>query len=839
MLLQSVASLPGPGRLRQGCRMQSLTVITTTPNRLLTKNLVSGESYAKTSKLVAAESRQFATLKQLKRLLAKLRSEPNSCVIRGELRPDAPTPLRRRKEAFSDEARAWVMLDIDDFSLPKSLRSYPYTQEHLDVLRKRLPPEFQNASFVWQASASAGMDVRRMKVHLWFLLDAPLTAAQLRSWFNSDYMKPARDIVDTSTMRCVQPHYTADPIGGPVGKRLGIFKGKDKRVTTPEDIASLEPEPAAVELSKRPKGCADVSQAQIDGCMKAAVKRSKALLAECSVAYQDAYKVGALLGPAVALEFWNDKAHGHEADTWYARVEALATKWGRRFAKLPDTKHDDATYAARVHEGVVWGMANERARLAQHSERALTEARTRTQELQGRLLAKLMRNAGSEKVLQEVGQQLGRYAHVIGRDELLASLQQYSGLSEQQCEAAIEGADEVDVSAWREGLLFKGELIEATDANIIAVYRRYPGFAESFEYNVRAQVMEATDANVLGLAAGPVDIDKLPGLLAAWLCSIGMRRVSMAAAFNVFRTLTLTEYDPLLRALPEALLPAAEAKARLKELKPRLHKWLHRYLGATGDKDYVRSVASKTLIAAVARAVNPGAEVHTMLVLMGAQGIGKTSAIKALASIVDGGYKELLDMRDKDCLLSMQASVLVEMSELRALRSSAEEFAKAFFSRGTDHVRAPYARSSQALARRMVFIGTTNDDAFLSDHENRRYWPVWCDGGSLMRRKDALVLWREAALRFAAGETWWLDTVEEQELQRAATASVREENMLEHVLRKQLKRQDSVSFMDAARLVYPSTTEAYRNSRAIARALIALGWTRKRSAKANKWVRVP
>lgn len=805
--------------------MQSLTVVTAPPTKLLTKNLVSGQSYDAVSKLRAADSYEFATLRKLKKLLTKLANEPHKCVIRGELRGDAPQPMRRRRSCFEDVAQAWVMLDIDHLKLPKSLRTTTYTDAHAAFARERLPPEFRAAGCCWQASASAAVDVRKLKLHLWFLLDAPLTAAQLRRWLPND------GTFDRATLRSVQPHYTADPIGSPyVGSRLGLLPGP--RVTTPEDIDAVEPE-SVIAIDKRPKGCADVAAAQIEGAYAAAQRKGRELISNPTVAYMDAYTAGTHFGPAVALSTWNDKKHGHE--TWTAEAARLAAKWGKRFARLPDVNQGLDVYVARVHEGIVWGLANERERLSKRSQ-ATADALTAAHKTQvEQLLMSALKNAGSSTHMHLMAEKLAKYRELY--PDIVERLAKNSAFSEAQVSAVMQDVPTVALDAWRAGLLMLKDEIVATDDNVRCIFSTYPGFRESFEFNVRANVLEATAHNVLGLAAGAVSQDSLPCVLVGWLGGLGMRRVAMykvAAVFAAFVP-SFSSYDPFLRAFPEAKYAPDVARALLPA-KSKLARWLHKHLGATGDKAYVRAVAAKTLIAAVARAVEPGAQVDTMLVLMGEQGIGKTSVVRTLASVIEGGYSELLDMRDKDSILAMQSSLLTEVSELRALNTHQNDFLKAFWSRTFDRLRAPYARTATDHKRRMVFIGTTNDDDFLSDRVNRRYWPVACTSASSLTRDEAIGLWREAALRFAAGEQWWLNEVE-QVAQVVAAEGAREQNLVVEILAKQLKNTRSVSLGDAVNIVYPDSTDKIRAQRGVIHALKILGYSRQHTRKGNVWVR--
>lgn len=820
--------------------MQSLTVISAASSRVLTKNLNSGATYDKVSRLTAAAEHSFASLQELKRLLKDLARQRSSCVIRGVLRAGAPEPLRRRLTHFEDVAQAWVMLDIDAVPLPKRLRVTPYTEAHAQHLRQFLPPPFAAASFVWQASASAGTGQGKvLKVHAWFLLDAPLTAAQLRVWFKTlEAQHIDTSHVDKSTLRAVQPHYTADPIGGPyIGKRLGISKGSQKRVTTPDDITAVEPEPASVQLAARPKGCADVSDALIESAMVKAIAKARECLAACTVAYQDSYTVGTLLGPAVALQTWNDKKLGHE--TWQANADRLAGKWGKRFSELDGTKHDSSLYSARVLEGIAWGVSQERTRLAERSAKALAETIERTKELRASLLEKMLKNAGNVKTLHEVAGKLGVYAEAVGPDVIEAQLVKCSGFSKAQVKEALADVKPIALDAWREGLLYNRDELLPTDENVLAVFQKFPGFKEAFRYNVRAQVLEVVEDNIFGLPAGVVREASVASMLVTWLGSVGMRKASVYKVKDLFKGYvdSFTKYDPFLVAFPEALYDPLRAQDELAQLgRSKLDRWLTKHLGAVGDKEYLRAVAAKTLIAAVARAVNPGCQVDTMLVLVGAQGIGKTSAIRALGSVIDGGYGELMDMKDKDHLLMMQSNLLVEVSELRALRNSLEESTKAFMTRTFDRIRAPYAHTAEEHKRRMVFIGTTNSDDFLSDHVNRRYWPVVCKAPGRISNKAALGLWREAALRYAVGEQWWLDAQEES-LQASIADQHRVEDMNESILKRWLKGKEKVTLQQAVMACYPESKEFQKHTRAVSGALRVLGWESYKTKKDRFWVK--
>jgi predicted P-loop ATPase len=210
--------------------------------------------------------------------------------------------------------------------------------------------------------------------------------------------------------------------------------------------------------------------------------------------------------------------------------------------------------------------------------------------------------------------------------------------------------------------------------------------------------------------------------------------------------------------------------------KPRLDTWLKRYLGADMEEPYLSEVSRKTLVAAVARILQPGVKFDHMLVLEGAQGIGKSTAIADLA----GGYflGSLPNIRDKDAMIALQGAWFVEISELATLRRVDSESYKAFFSASIDSFRAPYGRSNEECPRQCIFIGTTNHTDYLSDNTgNRRFWPVqthhykW---KSLVAVRDQL---------FAEAVTIWLTFGEELHLSsevRQQSARVQFERLAEN-----------------------------------------------------------
>ncbi len=148
------------------------------------------------------------------------------------------------------------------------------------------------------------------------------------------------------------------------------------------------------------------------------------------------------------------------------------------------------------------------------------------------------------------------------------------------------------------------------------------------------------------------------------------------------------------------------------------------YLGCE-DNVYTREVAEKSLVAAVRRAIFGGIKWDNMPILIGPQGVGKSTFLKILG--MDWYNDSLVNVEGKDACEIIQGSWILEMGELSSLRKSELNLVKNFLSRTDDIFRASYGRRAQKYPRRCAFFGTANDTNFLRDETgNRRFWPIDC-----------------------------------------------------------------------------------------------------------------
>lgn len=190
------------------------------------------------------------------------------------------------------------------------------------------------------------------------------------------------------------------------------------------------------------------------------------------------------------------------------------------------------------------------------------------------------------------------------------------------------------------------------------------------------------------------------------------------------------------------------------------------------DTEYVRTVTKKWLISAVARVMNPGCKADAMIVLVGAQGLGKSYFTDTLAK--HHWFSDtIIDVQGKDAYDALHGFWIIEMAELSATKKADVESVKHFITKRRDSYRQAYAKRQETYQRQCVFLGTTNKWEFLTDVTgNRRFWPVDVSEGAkekifTMKDEDVDQIWAEVYYRYLNGEIWWLTGEEEKMLDEA------------------------------------------------------------------------
>ena len=231
--------------------------------------------------------------------------------------------------------------------------------------------------------------------------------------------------------------------------------------------------------------------------------------------------------------------------------------------------------------------------------------------------------------------------------------------------------------------------------------------------------------------------------------------------------LEANQYEANARDVPACVLRASEdrtynpVKEYLEGLKwdgkPRISAWLPTIFDAD-DTEINRAFGRMFLISAVARALDPGCQVDTMLIIEGEQGIRKSTAVQELfgAEFVNGSMTKFTG---KDVGMEMQGIWAVDLGELSAFSGTTIQTIKNFVTLRSDRYRPPWGRHFIKRPRRIVFIGSTNEENYLRDPTGaRRFWPFHArkaDVDLLRRHRDQM--WAEAVQAYRDKEQWWID----------------------------------------------------------------------------------
>ena len=284
--------------------------------------------------------------------------------------------------------------------------------------------------------------------------------------------------------------------------------------------------------------------------------------------------------------------------------------------------------------------------------------------------------------------------------------------------------------------------------NAYLILQHAPAWAGVLAYNQFAERIEKLrPPPVVDGERGPwVDVDASKALV--WLqmvWGLGMRNsavVDEAARMVAWDN----RYHPVRQWLDA--LPAWDGV-------PRLERLMEDVFGAEPN-DYTRHIGKSLLVSAVARVLRPGCKVDEMVVLEGAQGLGKSTCIAELFG--PEWYLETSEApTTKDFYVVMQGNWVVEIGEMQSFSKADINQVKMAITRRDDKYRAPYDRHGSSHPRQCIFIGTTNADTYLSDPTGaRRFLPVLCDKADVSQvRFLRLEYWAEALALFRQGFRWW------------------------------------------------------------------------------------
>jgi hypothetical protein len=223
---------------------------------------------------------------------------------------------------------------------------------------------------------------------------------------------------------------------------------------------------------------------------------------------------------------------------------------------------------------------------------------------------------------------------------------------------------------------------------------------------------------------------------------------------------------------------------------PRCEQLLSKYFGAE-ESEFTRAASLYIASAMGGRLMSPGCKADAAIVLVGAQGAGKTVSIQALAPMDETFVEINLATRDADQSRQLRGKLIGELGELRGLRSREAEDIKSWMSRTSEEWIPKYQEFSATFKRRLVFWGSTNEQQFLNDVTGNRRWipikvvipkpdlikqdrdQIWAEAIQIYRKNG--VMWRGVQALLAGVHQDFFD--EDPLVEKVSEVLVRENNV--------------------------------------------------------------
>jgi len=269
---------------------------------------------------------------------------------------------------------------------------------------------------------------------------------------------------------------------------------------------------------------------------------------------------------------------------------------------------------------------------------------------------------------------------------------------------------------------------------------------------------------------------------------------------------------------------------------PRVEMFLSSYLSCE-DTPYSRAVSRYMWTGLAGRAFEGGIKLDMALILVGSQGTGKSQVVKSIAP-KPSYYAEIpLNIKDEDLSRLMREKVIGELPELSGMRDRDIQSMKAFVSRTHECWIPKYREYETSYARRLLFIGTTNEDEILNDPTGERRWlPInvgKCNPAKVVVDRDQL--WAEGAFLFLKTGIDWHEA---QTLAPVQHEKFRDTDSWEDPIREWLKHgHRRITMADALEYGVKITTDRQTKSHQnrMGKVLVSLGCTKRSECNRRGW----
>ena len=159
---------------------------------------------------------------------------------------------------------------------------------------------------------------------------------------------------------------------------------------------------------------------------------------------------------------------------------------------------------------------------------------------------------------------------------------------------------------------------------------------------------------------------------------------------------------------------------------------------------------------------------HTVLVLAGIQGLGKSTWLYNLVPdpLKQYRYAGTIRLGDKDTLILLSEKMLIILDELSSLNLKQLNELKEVITKQDVQLRRAYGRFTESMPRRASFAGSVNDKEFLSDTTGSRRFLCFQVSVIDQHHVDLNKVYAQALSLFNTGFQYWFDLPEIAELHK-------------------------------------------------------------------------
>lgn len=185
---------------------------------------------------------------------------------------------------------------------------------------------------------------------------------------------------------------------------------------------------------------------------------------------------------------------------------------------------------------------------------------------------------------------------------------------------------------------------------------------------------------------------------------------------------------------------------------------------ATKEGDLFYEMFKRYLVGTVDCLLNESKSHDICLVLQGGQGIGKS---RWMRSLMPKGmdykyfYEGEINTSDKDHTEYLSAFWFIHLDELESISNNKIGSLKSFITKRHIQHRKAFGKFRSRFVRRASFLGSVNDDKFLSDTTGNRRWLVFNVSKLDYQHKISMDnVWSQAHSLLLSGKQHWLNTDE-------------------------------------------------------------------------------